>query len=141
MEEKATTCSSVKNKKKDEEETYKITISYFEEYGVIQFVSEVDMKIQKTTSRLLKDAVLFINSKLLVGHFDLQYEKENSHLSFCFAQPCAKEIGMDNFLAKVLDVIVNTQNAFAPCFKAIGNKEITSMREVELFATEPKYRA
>lgn len=139
MNKKVTRNVPVKEK---EEKTYKITVSYFENCDVIQLESNVEMKFPKKALPLLKDAVLSINSDLIVGFFDFQYQKKCPSLSFCFAQPCAKDVGLnENILSEFVNIVVQIQNEFGPCFKAIGNGEINDMKELELFMTKTKCRA
>jgi len=117
--------------------TYQIAISFLDEYDAVNFLSKIEIEINADKIQLIKDAVLYVNSKILIGHFDL-FLDDKPELVFSVSQPFVKELGIEMpLLSKIVDIVVGTLNSFYPCFTAINNGEIDDVKAIDLLMLDP----
>lgn len=124
---------------KGEHEIYKVSVAFLSEYDTLQLTAKINLKFAKKYIPMLKNVVLLINSRLLVGHFDLIFDdNNNAHLSYLFSQPFFKEYSTDlGSISKFIDIVVTTLNNCYPCFEAIRTGELVDLNTVELFMCAP----
>lgn len=132
------TCVTIKG----EYAIHQVMISFLEDCDTANFMTKFDNFIfDDETIPLLKDAILHINSKLLIGHFDL-IDEGKKYVVFSISQPFVREMNIDaSFFSKIVDMMTGTLNTFYPCFEAIQRREIDNVNAIDLWAMEPQCEA
>lgn len=128
---------------KGEHAVYKVSIEFLSEHDTLHLVTTIDIKFPRRYISTLKDAVLLINNRLLVGHFNLGFDtKGNTDLTYSVSQPFFKEYNTEvSTVSKFLDIVLNTLNSCYLCFEAVKKGELTDLEAIDLFMCEPLCKA
>ncbi len=120
--------------------SYDVSVSYIEKCDAINVSTLIDIDFSGSDITLLKDMILEINNRVLVGKFEFILEEKTPRITFSVSQPFVREMNIEmTLISRLLEIAINAVETFYPCLEAIKDGDLRNVDDIDLFVYEQSY--